>query len=690
MIGLAFLVRAAYLLQARRVVFFDNLISDGRTYFRWAREIAAGDWLGRGVFYQAPLYPYALALFQRLVGEDLWAIRLIQAGLGAAACGLVCLAGIRWVSREAGIAAGALLALYPPAIFFDGLIQKSVLDLLWLGLLLWRLSVVQTRPSPANWAAVGVAWGLLTLTRENAIILAPLLFAAVLRAPHSAFSGSTRGRRRGRLASLAALVAGAGFVLLPVGIRNKWVGGEFTLTTSQAGTNFYIGNNPRAFGSYAPLRPGRSDTPNERQDATELAEAALGRKLTPSQVSRYWWGQAWSFIRSEPGRWAALTWRKTLWTLNTYEIPDAENIDYYAEHCSILRWLSVPLHFGTLFPLACAGVVLTWQRRRELWLLYALPALIALSVILFYVFARYRYPMTPMLAILAGAALSEAAATIHRRQWARLACAATVVLAAAALANWPIQFPRRSQVGLSHANAGAVLAADGDNRRAIDAFQRGLAIEPRIMEAHLGLGKALANAGRYDEALAALDAALKLAPSAAQIHVAAASALLERGDADAARQRAEAALKLWPDRAETLCILGRVQFQVGQYAAATENLRMAAEREPGEPAYALEHAWALATRPDAAPPDARTALALAQTTAVRASPHDPRAPDVLAAALAANGRFSEAQSAARRALDIARARQLTVLADRIEARLRLYDAGTPCRHHVAPADGSQP
>ncbi|MCG3125661.1 MAG: hypothetical protein CHACPFDD_00486 [Phycisphaerae bacterium] len=681
----ALLVRAAYLQQARPIVFFDHLISDGRTYFAWARTIAGGDWLGHGVFYQAPLYPYVLAVFQLLVGEDLWAIRLIQAALGAAACALVCLAATRWISPRAGWTAGAIMALYPPAIFFDGLIQKSVLDLFWLSLLLWRLSSAASRSTAANWAIIGVAWGLLTLTRENAVILAPLLITAALLCPSTplAFARATNARR---LLSAGALAAGAALVLLPVSLRNKLVGGEFALTTSQAGTNFYIGNNPRAFGSYAPLRPGRSDTPNERQDATELAEAALGHKLTPSQVSRYWWGQAWSFIRAQPAKWLALTWRKTLWTLNSYEIPDAENIDYYAEHCSILRWLRYPLHFGTLLPLAVAGAALTWPRRRELWLLYALPALVALSVILFYVFARYRYPMTPMLAILAAAALTEAPAAIRQRRFRRVGVAAALLILAAILANWPIEFPKRSQVGLSYANAGAVLAVDDDNERAIREFQTALTIEPRILEAHLGLGKALARAGRFDEALAALNHALKLSPSAAQVHVAIASTLLDRDDVPGARRHADAALRLWPDRAEALAIVGCVQFRAGQFHEAFRNIDRAARLEPNESAYTLEHAWALATCADDAIRNPPTALTLAKQAAALASPRDPRARDVLAAALAANGRFAEAQTTARAALDVARTRRLSVLADQIESRLRQYEAGKPVRHPTsAPA-----
>jgi len=149
-VALAFGIRAMHVQQARSVVFFDTLISDGLVYDQWAHGIAAGDWSSRdmGVFYQAPLYPYFLAVLHVLLGHDLWAIRLAQALLSSLACGMVYLAGCRFFDRRVGIAAGVMLALYAPAIFLDSLIQKSVLDAV-SGTLLLALAACLAIP-PAN------------------------------------------------------------------------------------------------------------------------------------------------------------------------------------------------------------------------------------------------------------------------------------------------------------------------------------------------------------------------------------------------------------------------------------------------------------------------------------------------------------------------------------------------------------
>ncbi len=43
---------------------FYHLTGDARSYDEWAQQIASGNWLGRKVYYDAPLYPYFLGFLQ--------------------------------------------------------------------------------------------------------------------------------------------------------------------------------------------------------------------------------------------------------------------------------------------------------------------------------------------------------------------------------------------------------------------------------------------------------------------------------------------------------------------------------------------------------------------------------------------------------------------------------------------------
>ena len=281
-----------------------------------------------------------------------------------------------------------------PAIFFDLLLQKTVLDVFFICLTLWVVSrLLADGARPGLWAALGASLGALSLTRENALAL-------VLVAIVWALAARTRqGKPRDLpyLRRVVPLLAGLALVLLPVVARNYAVDRGLYLTTSQFGANFYIGNNPGADGTYASLRPGRGSPEFERRDATELAERALQRTLTAAEVSAYWTDRALDFIRSEPGRWLALMGHKVALLWNASEMLDTESQESYEDVSPLLRALAPIGHFGLLVPLALIGLVAAWPDRPRLWPVFTLFAAYATSVVVFYVFARYRFPLVPFL-----------------------------------------------------------------------------------------------------------------------------------------------------------------------------------------------------------------------------------------------------------------------------------------------------
>ena len=395
----ALALRAVYDFELHGTLLFTELFGDGQQYDAWAREIAAGDWLGREVFYQAPLYPYFLGALYALGGPHLALVRAVQAVLGAGACALVAWTGERWFGRAAGICAGVLVALHPPAIFFDGLVQKSSLDLFLTAALLALLTAFRGRPRAAPVAAAGTVLAALTLNRENARVL----YAIVLPWLALGFPGLPALRRAG---FALAFLAAAACVVLPVAWRNHRIGGEWLTSTSQLGPNLWMGNHAGASGLYEPLVEGRGDARAERLDAARLAEEATGRKLTPGEVSDYWVDRVAEFVRTDPVAWLRLLAWKTYLTFHGYELADSESFHVFAERSRLLRVLAPWLGFGALWPLAVLGVWATRQRARELALLYGVIAALGLAVALFFVFARYRYPMVAPLALFAGAAIT--------------------------------------------------------------------------------------------------------------------------------------------------------------------------------------------------------------------------------------------------------------------------------------------
>ena len=406
----ALIVRLIHIWQIGPSPFAAVLIGDARAYDEWGQRIAAGDWLGNEVFYQAPLYPYFLGLIYAVFGRDLTVVRVCQAMLGSAACVLVALTAWRLFSKPAALVAGLGMAIYAPAVFFDGLIQKSVLDVFFISLMLWLLTgVLSVRradllgPPTAGpglrppFLMLGLAMGALSLTRENALVLVAVLLGWILLG----YAAANRWRAGG------AFVLGLAIVLVPVAARNYAVGGGFYLTTSQFGPNFFIGNHAGSDGTYSSLRPGRGSPEYERRDATELAERAAGRRLTPAEVSSYWTDQALAFITSQPAAWLKLLARKAMLLVNADEMLDTESQASYAEWSWPLKATGWFAHFGVLVPLAVLGVWATWPERRRLAIFYALTIAYAASVVFFYIFARYRFPLVPMLFLFAAAGVSS-------------------------------------------------------------------------------------------------------------------------------------------------------------------------------------------------------------------------------------------------------------------------------------------
>lgn len=667
-VALALGLRLANLYAIEGMASFYHPINDGRSYDEWAKRIAAGDWIGTEVFYQAPLYPYFLAVTQLVTGHDLWRIRLVQIALGGVGCGLLFLAGRRWFSPAAGVAAGLVAAVYAPAIFFDAQIQKAVLDFFFMCLLVYLLG---GRVRPWTMIATGVVLGCFALTRENVVLFAPVI--AVWLVVRLALE-----QMKKRAVAVALFLAGVAVVLLPVGIRNQRIGGSFLITTSQFGPNFYIGNHAGATGCYVPLRPGRSDPAVERVDATDLAQQAVGRALTPAEVSDYWASQAWAWIRGNPGAWGNVMVSKLLWLINAYEVPDAEDIYFHMEYSSVLRTLGRVLHFGVLAPLAVLGVLLTWKRWRETWLLHALLVTLALSILAFYVMARYRLPMTPILILFAGAGLVEAWKKAKQSGVLSLDLVAVAAGLAAVPMNWHL-IDRSSHSAMARSNMGSAYLLAGKFDDAAREFEEAIRQNPKLSTTYVNLSNAYWRAGRLDDSIESLRKARTLLPDDVEVGFDLGNALAERGDLAEAEPLIRAALSISHRRPDVYSSLGVLLVKQNRWDEAIETLRRGAAEHPEQVTILANLAWNLATCPVDRLRDGRTAVQLAEQLCMRTEARDPRALDILAAAYAETGNFEAAVVTEQRAVSLAAKQPDSKDAEEFATRLKLYQAKTPYR-----------
>jgi len=707
----ALCVRGLHLLAMRDSPLFQVLICDCGQYDAWARRIAGGEWIGNQVFYQTPLYPYLLAVVYYVGGHSVWAVRLLQAVFGALSCVFLARAGARFFSARVGWVAGILLAIYPPAIFFDGILQKASLDLLLMTALLWTLGVAQQAAQARWFAGIGALLGAMSLNRENAAALLPVLLAWItwLSWPEV---------RRVWLPRCLVFIAGLALVLVPVGLRNYYVGGAFLLTTAQMGPNFYIGNHRGADGGYSPMRAGRGEPGFEALDARMIAEDDLKRALTSREVSQYWLGRSWREIREAPVAWVRLLGRKWLLTWNALEMIDAEAIHTHALHSPVLRVLRLVLHFGVLCPLTALGIWLTRRDWRQLWILYAMLVTFAAAVTLFYVFARYRYPLVPVVTLFAAAGVVEAS----RRAWrgsrddrGELLIGGVIVAAAAVACNWPIPQQYRDDA-ITYYNAGSTMMGLGRTPEALQLYELAIAADPKFPETYNNVGRALLEEGQTAAAKRNLEQAIALDPQHALYHLNLANVFLKERDFPRAAAELERTIELDPLLLIAYGPLAELKFNAGDVDGAVHILRRAVERQPGTAAthadlamvleaqghmaeviqelrvaVALDPgllaagnrlAWLLATTPDDQLRNGREAVALAERLSRAANDAQPQLLDTLAAALAETGDYLRAAEIAERAVNLARQSGEANLALAIENRLALYRQGTP--YHAPP------
>lgn len=559
---IAFAIRALHVWMLRDTPYFTVLMGDARAYDEWATRIAAGDWLGSEVFYQAPLYPYFLGVLYALFGRDLLIVRLVQAALGAAAAALLVPAGSRLFDRRVGLVAGLLMAFYAPAIFLSALIQKAVLDVVLIVVVIWTLSHLGSdREHRRWWFTLGVALGLLSLTRENALVLIAIGFLFVSRRTVTMF---------------AAAVA---LVLTPVAVRNQIVGGGFHITTSQLGPNLYIGNSPRATGTYEALREGRGDAAFEREDATALAEAAAGRPLSAGEVSAHWRRQAVQFVVSRPIDWVRLMATKLRLLVSATEMPDTEAQESHADVSPVLRLLQPVAHFGVMLPLALLGIIATWHDRRRLWMFYAMAGAYALSVLAFFVVARYRYPLVPFVLLLAAAGIVRLPRFLrHATRW-QIASTVTAVAVLALVAHYPV-LPSDIMRAITVTNLGVALQAEGRLDDAALQYQRAIEIRADYAPAYNNLGVVRQKRGRLDEAIAAFEQALKYHPDDTGTHMNIGEALLRQGRHNEALGHYRRRVELEPDNLASRYDLGNVLLETRRVEEAEREFRRLTELAP--------------------------------------------------------------------------------------------------------------
>ncbi|MCI0452436.1 MAG: glycosyltransferase family 39 protein, partial [Candidatus Latescibacteria bacterium] len=453
-VGVALALRVAfYFLNRAFNPTFHFPVMDSLYHHEWALDLVAGGTPGTDAFFRGPMYPYFLAVLYKLSGSSIAFAVFIQHLIGALTAGIVYLTARELFSRQVSLIAGLTAALYWVLVYMEGDLLLETLFILFNSLTLLFLTMGIRRRRLWMLAAGGLALGLATITRPSVMVFFPAVPLAIWLAwrrasgrpaagvtggaPAASGGGVTGDRTRraafsGWIAQSLVVAAACAIPILPVMIRNYAVAKAIVPVGASGGVNFWIGNNPVSDGSTAIVPGTRADWWGGYEDAIAMAEKDVGRKLKLAEVSDYYFKKGFEYIRESPSDATAHMLKKFQMFWGAGERANDKYI-YFFWHLAKMKYVPLP-GFWLVAPIAVLGGVLLWRRRSELVMFYSFVILYSLGVIAFFVNARFRLPIIPVLCLFAAYGGVYVWRAFREKQFG-LIKAVLVIAAAAALVN---------------------------------------------------------------------------------------------------------------------------------------------------------------------------------------------------------------------------------------------------------------
>jgi Tfp pilus assembly protein PilF len=474
----AFSARFIHLETIKDNPFFNHPIMDEQYHDDWAQEIAEGELMERTPFYRAPGYLFFLGSIYAIFGQGYYLPRLIGIIIGALSCVFVYLIGKEIFSKKVALLSAFLACFYGMFLYFDAMLLTTNLEVfLCLAGTYWILKWLSSKTN-SHLIIAGLFWGLASITRPNFLIFVPVFALYVILT-------FKRQSIRERLNPILLLIAAMIPAILIVMLMNILGGRDFVIIAWNGGINFFLGNNAHANGWSATSPQLDATWWGGYRDAIIIAERTLGKELSPSQVSGYWSGKGFEYIFSQPLAWLALVVKKLYLLLNTFDISNNQNIQAFKEFSPLLR---IPLFsYGLILAFAVWGFARSLRTKGTILLLLFLT-FYSISIVLFFVTARYRVPLVPFLLIYGSHAIFWFIQKIKARRIKEVMLPIIAVAAMAVFFHTDLYGTHITDYSNIHVSLGNRFFDRGDYRKASEEYKEALTHNPSNTDAMNALG----------------------------------------------------------------------------------------------------------------------------------------------------------------------------------------------------------
>ncbi len=573
----ALLMRITYLNQVSSSPLFENPVMDEKYHIELVEQIKT-DNEPKEPYFRAPLYPYFLTALSKATNGSFYTMRLLQIVLGSLLPVLIYLLGVKLFQKKVALIAASLSTIYPTFLYYDASLLITFLITLLSVIILWALYKYKPQ-SYLSPIAVGLLLGVAGLARPNILLLGLFLFVWVLIILKEQI-GFKKALIHYAIIGIVAVV-----VIIPTTIRNYQVSGDPVFIAWQGGINFYIGNNHQSSGWSATLPGIDKSWEGGYTESISLAEKEMGRKLQRSEVSDYWYSKTFEDISEHPSSFVKLLVKKVRLLINGYETPNNQNIYLSKEYSSLFNIMifNSPLYFpfGLLLPLALVGIFFSYSQWKKFLPAYLFLAAYSSSLVLFFVCARFRQPIIPLLLLFAVFALFKTIDLYREKNYKILAIGSILFLALLFESNHDIlQLNQQRVKAEDYHMIGNAYLEQNNLRIAEREYIKSVKVDPTFARGFNNLGLIQGRNGKHIQAQLNFKRAIALDPNVVESYVNYATTEIVQGKFSEAIVILLDAQQRFPLDDNVLLKLGMTYYQAGNLDLAIQAIQKSIQLNP--------------------------------------------------------------------------------------------------------------